>query len=118
MISGWLVKLIVSLAVAALLIFEAGSPLMTRVQLDGVAAETARQAHREYSKTGSKAAATKKAEETAAESGAVLAATPIFTADAAAVTVSRKAPSVIFGKWDKTKSYYDVKVDGLSEGGL
>lgn len=117
MISGWVVKLVVSLALTALLLFEAGSPLMTRLQLDGVAAEAARQANREYDKTGNKAAAKKKAEESAAESGAVLIAINIVP-NAAAVTVSRKAPSVVFGKWDKTKSYYDVKVDGLSEGGL
>lgn len=117
MISGWLVKLIVSLALTALLIFEAGSPLMTRFQLDGVAAEAARQANREFDKTGSKTAAEKKAKESAAESGADLIGFAV-TKDAAAVTVSRKAPSIIFGKWEKTKSYYDVKVDGLSEGGL
>lgn len=117
MISGWVIKLIGSLALVALLLFEAGSPLMTRVQLDGVAAEAARQANREFDKTGSKTAAEKKAQETAAESGATLIGFAV-TKDAAAVTVNRKAPSVIFGKWDKTKSYYDVKVDGLSEGGL
>lgn len=117
MISGWLVKLVLSLALLGLVLFEAGSPLVTRVQLDGVAAEAARQANREYDKSGSKTQATKKAEETAAEAGAELVAINIVP-NAAAVTVSRKAPSIIFGKWDKTKSYYDVKVDGLSEGGL
>lgn len=117
MISGWVVRLVVSLALVALVLFEAGSPWITRVQLDGVAAESARQANREYDKTGSKAAAEKKAQETAAASGAALIGF-VVAKDSAAVTVSRKAPSVIFGKWDKTKSYYDVKVDGLSEGGL
>lgn len=117
MISGWLVKLVVSLAVTALLLFEAGSPLMTRLQLDGVAAEAARQANREFDKSRSKQSAQKAAEAEAAGSGAALIGFAV-TKDAAAVTVSRKAPSIIFGKWDKTKSYYDVKVDGLSEGGL
>ena len=117
MISGWVVRLVVSLAVVAVLLFEAGSPLMTRLQLDGVAAEVARQANREYDKTGSKSAAEKKAKETAEQAGTVLVAINLVP-DAAAVTVGRTAPSLIFGKLDQTKSYYDVNVDGLSEGGL
>lgn len=117
MISGWVIRLVVSLGLLALVLFEAGSPLMTRLQLDGVAAETARQANREFAKSGSKAAAEKAAQAEAAQAGASLVGFAV-TEGSAAVTVSRKAPSLVFGKWDKTKGYYDVKVDGLSEGGL
>ena len=117
MISGWVVKLVVSLVVVALALFEAGSPLITRVQLDGVAAEAARQANREFDKSGSKKAAEEAARAEAEESGAAL---TNFNVDknSAAVTISRVAPSVVFGKWDKTKSYYNVSVNGVSEGGL
>lgn len=117
MISGWVVRLVLSLAVVGLLLFEAGSPLIARVQLDGVAAEAARQANREFDKSGSKTAAERAAKTEAEASGAALTA---FAVDenSAAVTISRVAPSVIFGKWDKTKSYYNVNVNGVSEGGL
>ena len=117
MISGWVVRLVVSLAVLGLVLFEAGSPLIARVQLDGVAAEAARQANREFDKSGSKAAAEKAAKDEAEASGAALAA---FAVDenSAAVTITRTAPSVIFGRFDQTKSYYNVSVNGVSEGGL
>ena len=117
MISGWVVRLMVSLAVVGLLLFEAGSPLITRVQLDGVAAEAARQANREFDKSRNKTEARKAAETEAQASGAALAA---FAVDenSAAVTITRVAPSVIFGKWSRTKGYYNVSVNGVSEGGL
>lgn len=117
MISGWVVRLLVSLALVGLGLFEAGSPLITRVQLDGVAAEAARQANREFDKSGSKANAEKAARAEAEEGGATLTA---FAVDknSAAVTISRVAPSVLFGKWTKTKGYYNVSVNGVSEGGL
>lgn len=117
MVSGWVVRLVLSLAVVGLLLFEAGSPLITRVQLDGIAAEAARQANREFDKSGSTTSARKAAEEEAQASGAALAA---FAVDenSAAVTITRVAPSVIFGRWDKTKGYYNVSVNGVSEGGL
>ena len=76
MISGWLVKLVVSLALVGLALFEAGSPLMTRLQLDGVAAETARQANREYDKSGSKKSAEDVARATATQKGATLIGSP------------------------------------------
>lgn len=117
MISGWVVRLIASLSLVGLLLFEAGSPLIARVQLDGVAGEAARQANREFDKSGSKTAAEKAAQAEAAKSSAQLTA---FAVDknSAAVTISRVAPSVIFGKWDKTKGYYNVTVNGVSKGGL
>lgn len=117
MISGWLVRLLVSIAVVGILLFEAGSPWVTRVQLDGVAAEAARQGLREFDKSRSEARAKKAAEDEAAESGAVVTVFELDK-DRAAVTVSRRAPSLIFGKWDKTTGYYDVSVEGASEGGL
>lgn len=114
MISGWVIRLVVSLSLFALVIFEAGSPLVARVQLDGLASDIALEASREVKKAGA-ASAKAGAERAAAEEGAVLTRFEVTPSGGVAVTVNRTAPSLVFGKWDKTKSYYDVSVDGLSE---
>ena len=118
MISGWVVRLVVSLALLGLVLFEAGSPLIAKVQLDGLAHETARQARRTYDRSGIAREAKATAEKVAGEEDAAVTAFAITRDGGVALTIQRTAPSVILGKWDKTKSYYQVSVDGLSEEGL
>jgi hypothetical protein len=96
-ITGWLLKLVLSFALAALVIYEAGSPLIVRVQLDGVAA------------------AEKAADEYAADRSASVTAFEVTPKRGVVVTLRRIAPSVVLGKWDKTKSYYEVSAEGRSE---
>jgi len=117
-ISGWVVRLVVSLALVGLVLFEAGSPLIAKVQLDGLAHESARQARRTYEREGTARAAKATAEKVAAEEDAAVTDFEITKEGGVALTVQRTAPSVVLGKWDKTKSYYQVRVDGLSEEGL
>lgn len=116
MISGWLIRLVISLGLLAVVVFEAGSPLITRVQLDGLAGDVALEARRQLDRS-TKAQAQKVAEELAAEEGATLTRFEVTPAGGVAVTVNRKAASIVLGKWDKTQGFYDVSVDGLSEKG-
>ena len=121
MISGWVVKLVVSLALLGLVLFEAGSPWVARVQLDGAAVEAARQANRRYDRTKSVKEAEAAAQEVAAEDGATVSDFEITReADETGVRlrVNRRAPSVVVGKWDKTSGYYDVSVVAESGGEL
>ena len=118
MISGWVVRLLVSLALLGLVLFEAGSPLIAKVQLDGIAHESARQARRTYDREGTARAAKETAEKVAGKDGAAVTAFEITREGGVALTVQRTAPSVVLGKWDKTKSYYEVSVDALAEEGL
>lgn len=117
MITGWVVRLVVSLALLALVLFEAGSPLIARVQLDGIATESARQAKRELDRSGERQARAT-AEQIAAEDGAEVTAFEITQEGDVALTITRTAPSVVLGKWDRTKSYYEVSVDALGKKGL
>jgi hypothetical protein len=116
-ISGWLLKLVLSLGLLALVVFEAGSPFIARVQLDGIAADVARVGRVSYEKSGQARQAKAEAEAKAAEEEVALTNFEITREGGVSVTVQRTAPSVVVSKWDKAKSYYDVSVDGLSEKG-
>ena len=118
MITGWVVRLVVSLVLLAVVLFEAGSPLIARVQLDGVAAESARQARRTYDRSGSARSAEDTAKRIASEDGAAVTAFEVTREGDIALTVTRTAPSIVLGKWDKTKSYYEVSVDAVGKKGL
>ena len=114
MISGWLLKLVVGFALAAAVIYEGGSPLIVRVQLDGVASDTARIA-RKALETSGEPAAKKAADDYAAEKSASVTSFEVTPKRGVVVTLRRTAPSLVLGKWDKTKSYYDVSAEGRSE---
>ena len=114
MITGWLLKIVLGFALAALVIYEGGSPLIVRVQLDGVASDTARIA-RKALETSGQPAAEKAADDYAAEKSASVTSFEVTPKRGVVVTLRRTAPSLVLGKWDKTKSYYDVSAEGRSE---
>lgn len=114
MITGWLLKLILSIALAGLVLYEVGAPLVVRVQLDGTASDTARVARRAL-ETGGRESAEQTANEYAAKHSATVAAFDVTPKRGVVVTLQRTAPSLVLGKWDKARSYYDVRVEGRSE---
>ena len=114
MITGWLLKLVVGFALAAAVIYEGGSPLIVRVQLDGVASDTARIA-RKALETSGEPAAKKAADDYAAEKSAAVTAFEVTPKRGVVVTLRRIAPSLVLDKWDRTKGYYEVSVEGRSE---
>lgn len=118
MITGWVVRLVLSLALFGLVLFEAGSPWIARVQLDGIANETARQARRTLETSRSQVQAEATAEAVAAEDGAEVTNFSITPEGDVALTITRTAPSVLLGKWDKTKGYYEVSAHALGKKGL
>lgn len=69
-VTGWLFKLVLSFAIIGLVVYEAGAVVLSRVQVDQIAIDAAREAGFSYGKDGSTAKAEKTAVAFAARSGA------------------------------------------------
>lgn len=108
MITGWLVKIVVSLAFVGLLAVEAGSPLITKAQLDDVAHDAADNAALDLLDKNSPERARKIAEDIVAEKDAVLTG---FTIDTGSVrvTVQREARSFVLKKVEQFRDWYSVE---------
>jgi hypothetical protein len=114
-IAGWLIKIVVSVALLGLVGYEVGSPLITRAQVDDVAHTTADAAARELADTSDEAKARAKAEQlVAAKTGMHLDAFTIGTAGDVHVTVSKKAGSIILDRFAATRGWYEIKVSADS----
>ena len=114
MITGWLLKIVLSLVVVGLLLVELGSPLVTRVQIDGIAHDAADSAALALLDQNNVERARAIAQEIADDGDVVLES---FTVDQGGlrVTVARKAWSLVLKKWDKTETWYDVRVTATAE---
>jgi len=103
---GWLIKLIVSLALVGLVAFEAGAVVVARVGVDSAANEAAGEAALEYSHSHDEQAAEAAASEQAETSGAIVVA---FEVDAAhnvvILTLEKKARTVFLHRIGATKSW-------------
>lgn len=114
MITGWLLKMVLTIFLVGFALVEAGSPLVTRAQLDDVAHDAADNAaldllaHRD----ADRARAT--AQEIASEQDATLKDFAIDSSGKVRVTVEREARSFLLKKWDRTKGWYDVEVTATS----
>lgn len=71
-VTGWLVRIVLSLALAGLTVFEAGAIIVATVGVDGTADVAAREAALEFGRTHSETGARKVAEDTARSGGAVM----------------------------------------------
>lgn len=116
MISGWIVKLVLSIAVAGFLLIELGTPLIIRTQLDGIAHESADQAIFAIRNGGGAEAAEEAAVQHAAKDGAEVTEFAFDNEGKAKVTVRKEAKSYLFKKWDRMKGWYDLKATATSEG--
>ena len=110
MISRFLAKIVIGIAVVAIVGGELGSPLVVRAQLDGVAHDAANEAALSLARSGSAGAAQGAADQIVTEHGASLRSFQIDAAGTVTVGVAREAPSLVLKKWDKAKSWYDVVV--------
>ena len=115
MITGWLVKIVVVIALLGLAAVELGSPLWTRAQLDGLAHDAADEAARVYEKTGDGQKAREAAETLAEDDDAVV--TKFFGPDTQGtvhVTVFREARSYLLHRFGPTKDWYTVSVEATA----
>lgn len=111
MVTGWLVKIVVVIALVGFAAIELGSPLWTRAQLDGVAHDAADEAARVYANTRNSERARAAAEVQVEAEDAIL---QDFRVDSPTqrvrVTVFREARSYLLDRFGPTKDWYDVKV--------
>ena len=110
MISGWLAKIVVTIAVVGFLAVELGSPFWTRAQLDGTAHDVADEAAFEFRKSNNGELARTAADQLATERDARLTAFRIDPDSRVHVTVYRKARSYLLHRFDQTKDWYDISV--------
>ncbi|MBA3302916.1 MAG: hypothetical protein H0U26_03465 [Acidimicrobiia bacterium] len=114
---GWLIKVVLGLALAGAVVVEVGSPVVARVQLDDVANDAADAASRTVSKDGSRARAKAVAEDIAVRRGAALTRFEMPPGGGVEVTVAKTAPSYVLKRLDQMKDWYDVEVKADSSVG-
>lgn len=95
-ILGWLFKLLVGLAIFAVVAFEAGSVIIVRVQVDGIAADAANEAGGEYASSRSPDRAEQVAAAVAARGDASIVAFDVSSdGRTVSVTVEKRAKTLI-----------------------
>jgi hypothetical protein len=116
-ITGWLVKIVIVVALLGVGVLEAGSPLITRAQVDGAAHDAADDAAAEFFQSRSVDNAHDVAEHVAAKDGAKLES---FDLDPATGTVTvklvKEARSIVLKKFKQTKNWYVIRVTASSAG--
>lgn len=115
MISGFLLKIVIGIALIALIAVEGGSPLITRAQVDGAAHDAANEAAGEYFQTRNVDAARAAAAEVAAKEDTVLEEFSVDEQGTVKVTLFKEAESILLEKWSVTESWYDIRVTATSE---
>lgn len=116
MIAGWLVKIVLVIALLGFAALELGSPLWTRAQLDGVAHDAADEAARVIASSNDFDQANAAAAEIADQHGATLVEVSRTGPQSRGVrvTVFREARSYLLDRFGPTKDWYDVTVDATA----
>jgi len=109
-ISRWLLKLIIGIALAGLIVFELGSPLVTRTILDGQAHDAANDAAHEYYQNHDADRARAVAQQDADGDSAQLAAFDVDEQGTVRVTLSKQARSYVLHNFGPTKDWYNVRI--------
>jgi hypothetical protein len=103
---GWLVKLIVSLAIVGVVAFEGGAVVVAHVGADSAANDASGEAAIAYSHQHDADTAKEAAEESARMNGAVVVGFEIAPGDTAViVTVEKKAHTIILQRLGATRSW-------------
>ena len=108
MISRWLLKLVIGIALVGLVAFELGSPLVTKAILDGQAHDAANDAAHEYFQSHDTDKAQQAASQDAAGDHAKLTRFAVDDQGVVRVTLSKEAKSYVLHRIDQMKSWYDV----------
>lgn len=114
MISGWLIKVVVGIALAGFIVIEIGSPLLKKAELDDAAHRAADEAALEFFDNKQIEAAKQTCAQVALEEDVNLDHCDLNAEGLIAVTVSDTARSFLFGKIDATKKFYEVKAEATA----
>ncbi|HUP70436.1 MAG TPA: hypothetical protein VM142_11565 [Acidimicrobiales bacterium] len=115
MITGWLLKVVLAIALVGSLAVELGAPLVTRAQLDDLAHDAADNASLEILSSRNVEAAKAVAAEILNDKSAELKEFSVDEQGEVSLTAEREARSFLLKKWDRTKSWYLVKVKVTSD---
>jgi hypothetical protein len=110
-ISSWVLKIALVIAVIGFAVIEVGSPLVVRVSLDSSAHETADDAAQEFTHTRSPEKAQAVAQEDADREHAQLQKFDIDAQGIVRVTLFKQAKSYVLHNFEQTRSWYDVRVN-------
>jgi hypothetical protein len=111
-----LIKIVLVVAVVGFFAFELGSPVLARLQIDGVAHEAADEGSKALYQSRNPDQAREVAVEVAAKRGTQLKG-PVGIDQAqntVSLTVEREARSVLFKRWSVTRDWYSVEVSASS----
>lgn len=111
MITGWLVKVVLGIALFGLVLHEVGSPLITKAQADDAAHTVADKAALELFSSRNGEAAQRVAEEAAIEAEVRLERFAIDAQGTIHVTVGKKARALLLDRFDATERFYDVEAE-------
>jgi Flp pilus assembly protein TadG len=109
MISGWLIKIAVAVAIAGFLVVELGSPLLARATLDNTAHQAADDSARELLATHDQQRAANVADQDARDDHAHLDTWDIDAQGAVHVTLSKEAKSYVLHNFKPTRDWYHVR---------
>lgn len=116
MITRWLVKIVVVVGLVGFVLIEAGSPLLLRAQLDGVAHDVADEASGSYFQSRNQDQARAAAQQEADNKHAFLVAYSLDPQSGVVrVTVEKEAQSALLKKVKRLRSWYDVKISATSQ---
>ena len=110
----WLTKIVVMIALVGLAVVEVGSPMVTRMQLDGVAHDAADGAAHELFEHPDVERARATAGELAAQRSAGLKEFQVDAQGVVHVTVQRQARSLVLRNWQRARGWFDVEVSASS----
>lgn len=114
MISRWLLKLVIGIAVVGFALFELGSPLVTKVILDGEVHDAANDAAHEYFQNHDHDRAQAVAQQDADDDHAKLDAFDIDGQGTVHVTLSKQAKSYVLHNFGPTKDWYTVTLSATA----
>ena len=115
MIGGWLIKVIVGIAVLGFAVIEVGSPLVARAQADDAAHEVANEASFRLRDNNTQATLDAACAEEATDQSVEVVRCEINEKNEISVEVRKQARSFLLDRFDATKDWYDVTASATAE---
>lgn len=115
MIGGWLVKVLVGIALIGFIVVEGGSPLVARAQADDAAHEIANEASFRLRDSFTQAALDDACTTEAAKHEVTVLECKVNEKQEVVVKVQKHARSFLLDRFDATKDWYDVTASATAE---
>ena len=110
-----LAKIVIAIGLVGFALIELGSPLWTKAELDGTAHNAASDAAYAFGRTNNRDQAYAAALDDTNGDGAKLDEFYVDDAGAVHVTVSKQAKSYLLHNFEKTRSWYEVRLRATAE---